>query len=31
MLEKLKFTNYDLNIEELAKKMINNSKCKNIN
>lgn len=31
MLEKLKFTNYDLNIEELAKKMINDSKCKNIN
>lgn len=31
MLEKLKFTNYDLNIEELAKRMINDSKCKNIN
>lgn len=31
MLEKLKFTNYDLNIEKWAKKMINDSKCKNIN
>ena len=31
MLEKLKFTNYDLNIEELAEKMINSNKCKNIN